>query len=241
MRKGIMPLTLRRANRPLVGALLALALAVPAARASAQSREVDLQLILAVDSSGSVDFGEFQLQAAGIAGGLRDPEVIEAIERWTPDGVAISVVLWSGHGQQVVTIDWTVVDNRGSLLALAARIEVMGRSMLGETAIGDMLRFAIGHLERSPFRAARRIVDVSGDGKSNAGIAPGPVRDAAVAAGITINGLAILSNDVTVDLYYADHVIGGADAFVLTARDYRDVTRAMRQKLLREISGAPLG
>jgi hypothetical protein len=236
-----MALTFRRSARLLATAILLLAPAVNPGDLLAQSRDVDLQLVLALDSSGSVNFREFELQAVGIAHALRDPEVIEAIEHWTPGGIAVSVVQWSGQRQQVVAVDWTVVGDRVSVHALATRIEAMGRSMIGETAIGDVLRFAIEHLERRPFRGARRIIDVSGDGKSNAGVAPGPLRDAAAAAGITVNGLAILNDDLTVDLYYADHVIGGPDAFVVTARDYRDFVRAMRLKLLREIRGAPLG
>jgi Protein of unknown function (DUF1194) len=241
MRAGIMPLRLRRVARTLAGALPVLALAGAPEGPAAQARDVDLQLVLAVDSSGSVDGREFQLQAVGIARALRDPEVIEAIERWTPNGIAVSVVHWSGRRQQLVAVDWIMAGDRASLQSLAASIEGMGRSMLGETAIGDMLGFAIGHFERGRFRAARRVVDVSGDGRSNAGVAPGPLRDAAAAAGITVNGLAILNDDLAVDLYYAEHVIGGPDAFVMTAADYGDFARAMRLKLLREIRGAPLG
>jgi Protein of unknown function (DUF1194) len=223
------------------GAALALTLAAALHGPSAQASDVDLQLVLAMDSSGSVNFREFELQTIGIARALRDPEVIEAVERWTPNGIAVSVVHWSGGGQQLVAVDWIMAGDRAALRALAASIEGMGRSMLGETAIGDMLRFAIDHFQRSPFRGTRRVVDVSGDGRSNAGVAPRPLRDAAVAAGITVNGLAILNDDLTVDLYYADHVIGGPDAFVMTARDYHDFARAMRLKLLRELRGAPLG
>ena len=221
---------------------MCLVLALPWSGASAQSKGgVDLELLLAVDSSGSVNFGEFQLQVVGIARALRDPEVIEAIQAWTPKGVAVSVVHWSGRGQQLVAVDWTRIGDRASVEALAMRIEAMGRSLIGETALGNVLRFAIDHFERGPFHGVRRIIDVSGDGKSNAGDPPAPIRDAATAAGVTINGLAILNEDLALDLYYADHVIGGPGAFVMTAQDYRDFARAMRLKLLKEIRGAPLG
>jgi Protein of unknown function (DUF1194) len=230
-----MALTLR-------GAILGLALVLALPRAYAQSQdEVDLALVLAVDSSGSVDFGEYDLQTEGIAGAFRDPEVIEAIERGAPKGIAVSVVLWSGRGQQRVAVDWTRVRDRASADALAARIEAMGRGMLAETALGEALRFAIDRLERSPFTADRRIIDISGDGRSNVGKDPDAYRDAAIAAGITINGLAILHDDLTLDLYYADHVVGGREAFVTTAHDYDDFARAMRHKLLKEIGGTPLG
>ena len=105
---------------------------------------------------------------------------------------------------------------------------------------GEALRFATGLLAYGPFQGARRIIDVSGDGPSNAGGEPDPMRDAAALAGLTINGLAILRENPGLDRYYAEHVIGGADAFVMIAQDYDDFARAIRQKLLREIRGAPL-
>jgi Protein of unknown function (DUF1194) len=223
-------------------ALLGLALALPSAGASGQSPTVvDLALVLAVDSSGSVDFGEFDLQTGGLAGAFRDAEVIAAIEQWAPQGVAVAVVLWSGRGQQRVAVDWTRIGDRASAEALAARIETMGRGMLAETALGEGLLFAIRQLERSPFAGVRRLIDVSGDGRSNVGVEPDGLRDIAVADGITINGLAILNDDIALDLYYAGHVIGGRDAFVMTAREFEDFARAMRSKLLQEIRGTPLG
>jgi hypothetical protein len=224
------------------GALLGLALAVPLAGASAQPRTVvDLALVLAVDSSGSVDFGVFDLQTGGIAGAFRDAEVIAAIEQWAPRGIAVSVVLWSGRGQQRVAVDWTRVGDRASAEALAASIEAMGRGMLAETALGEGLSFAINHLVKGPFAGERQIIDISGDGRSNVGADPAAFRDAAVAADITVNGLAILNDDLTLDLYYAERVIGGRDAFVTTAHDYDDFARAMRHKLLKEIGSTPLG
>jgi hypothetical protein len=201
---------------------------------------VDLELVLAIDSSGSVDFGEFQLQAHGIARAFRDPEVIAAIAGAAPKGIAVAVTQWSGRGQHLVTMDWTLITDAASAHALAARIDAMGRVLIGETAVADALRFAHEQLESGPFRGTRQIIDVSGDGPTNAGGDPDPARDAAALAGITINGLAILNESPRLDRYYAEHVIGGSDAFVMAARDYDDFAHAIRHKLLREIRGAPL-
>jgi len=202
--------------------------------------EVDLALVLAIDSSGSVDFAEFELQAGGIARAFRDPEVIEAINGAAPNGIAVSVIQWSGRRQHLVAVDWTRVTDTRSAEALAARIEDTGRILIGETAIADALRFATEHLAYGPFQGARRIIDLSGDGPTNAGGDPDPARDAAVGDDITINGLAILNEHPGLDRYYAEHVIGGPDAFIVVARDYGDFAHAIRLKLLREIRGAPL-
>lgn len=201
---------------------------------------VDLELVLAVDSSGSVDFGEFELQARGIAHAFRDPEVIEAIAGAAPKGIAVCLIQWSGRRQHLVTIEWTHVSDAGSAHALAERIDAMGRVLIGETAIADALRFAHEQLASGPFHGARQVVDLSGDGMTNAGGDPDPLRDAAAIAGITINGLAILNETPSLDRYYAEHVIGGPDAFVMAAKDYDDFAHAVRLKLLREIRGAPL-
>lgn len=202
--------------------------------------EVDLALVLAIDSSGSVDFAEFELQAGGIASAFRDPEVIEAINGAAPNGIAVSVIQWSGRRQHLVAVDWMEVTDAWSARALAAKIEAAGRVLIGETAIADALRFAAQHLAYGPFQGTRRIIDLSGDGPANAGGDPGRVRDAAVRAGITINGLAILNENPRLDRYYAEHIIGGPDAFTVAARDYDDFAHAIRLKLLREIRGAPL-
>jgi hypothetical protein len=226
--------------RVLLGVGLALLFASAAVTGARADAGVDLELVLAIDSSGSVDFGESELQMAGIARAFRDPAVIEAIEGSTPNGVAVAVIEWSGPGQQLVGVDWTRITNAPTAAALAARIETMGRGLIGETAIGEALRFATGLLAYGPFQGARRIIDVSGDGPSNAGGEPEPMRDAAALAGVTINGLAILRENPGLDRYYAEHVIGGPDAFVMIAEHYDDFARAIRQKLLREIRGAPL-
>jgi hypothetical protein len=219
-------------------ALAFLLLCGPSGSAAAQGM-VDLELVLAIDSSGSVDFGEFELQSGGIAHAFRDPEVIEAIEGVAPNGIAVSVIQWSGRRQHLVVVDWTRVTDAASSMGLAAKIDAVGRILIGETAIADALGFAAARLASGPFDGARRVIDLSGDGPANAGGDPDPMRDAAVRAGITINGLAILNESPELDRYYAAHVIGGPDAFVLAARDYRDFAEAIRLKLLKEIRGAP--
>jgi Protein of unknown function (DUF1194) len=201
---------------------------------------VDLELVLAIDASGSVNAREFDLQQRGIAMAFRDPEVLEAIATTTPQGLAVTVVQWSGRGQQHTAIDWTLLGDRASALAFADRVDTFGRLVTGETALFEALAFAITRLEQNGFAGARRTIDISGDGPSNGRLAPDTVRDAAAAAGITINGLAIVNEAPELDLYYAWNVIGGPGAFLITAKDYRDFADAMRLKLLQEIRGGPI-
>ena len=229
-----------RTIRALPLAILPLAILLAGGAVARADIGVDLELVLAVDGSGSVDFGEFALQARGIAQAFRDPEVIEAIEGAAPKGIAVAVIQWSGRRQHLVMIDWTRITDAGSARELATRVDAMGRVLIGETAIADALRFAQEQLASGPFQGTRQIIDLSGDGMTNAGGDPDPARDAAALAGITINGLAILNESPSLDRYYAEHVIGGPDAFVMAAKDYDDFAQAIRHKLLREIRGAPL-
>ncbi len=152
-------------------AILALALALSSPHAHAQAKaDVDLALLLAVDCSGSVDDREYALSMLGIASAFRDPAIIEAIARWAPNGVAVSVLHWSSyHWEQVVAVDWTEIGDRASAEVLAAEIEATGRSLSGDTSIGGMFRFAIGYLENERFANARRVIDVSGDGEFELG------------------------------------------------------------------------
>jgi hypothetical protein len=220
----------------LAAGVLALACAE---RAMAQ-QPVDLELLLAVDASGSVDAQEFDLQRRGLADAFRDAEVIAALAAYAPGGVAVSLVQWSGRRQQVVMIDWTLLQDAASAERVAGAIGEAQRLILGETAIADALAFGVAELERNRFAGARRVIDLSGDGATNAGGDPDPVRDAAVALGITINGLAIINEAPVLDIYYAEHVVGGPDAFIVVAKDYGDFADAIRRKLLREIQGAGL-
>jgi hypothetical protein len=242
-------LALSRRERVPVGrwakvALVALGLALgPAAAARAQTGEpipVDLELVLLVDVSGSVDQREYALQMLGLAAAFRDPEVHAALEATGERGIAVCLVHWAGNRQQVVVADWTPLADPAGALSFAERIEGVPRRLIGETAIGDALQFAITALETSGFAGFRQVIDISGDGPTNAGRQPAPVRDAAIAAGITINGLAIVNEVADLDQYYREHVIGGPDAFLIVADDYHAFAQAIRDKLIREIGGAAL-
>lgn len=207
--------------------------------ASQQPLAVELELVLAVDASGSVDVAEFDLQVRGLAKAFRHPDVIRAIHSVGANGIVVALVQWSSPGQQNVAVDWTRVFDATSAARLANLIETSPRQMVDTTAIDKVLLFATQILGTNGFVGRRKAVDVSGDGPTNFGPDPDRMRDRAVAAGITINGLAILNEVPNLDRYYRDHVIGGPGAFIMTATDYRDFGRAIRLKLMREIRGAP--
>ena len=220
--------------------LCALTVMIAGVGPSAAERPVPvaIELILAVDASGSVDAAEFDLQTRGLANAFRDPDVVAAIRG--AGGIAVALVQWSGPGHQLVVVDWiTVFDNR-SAGHFADRIEAAGRLIHGETSITHALRFCMQLFGTNGFSGRRKVIDVSGDGPTNFGIPADAMRDLAAAAGITINGLAILNEWPDLDRYYSDHVIGGPGAFVVTAGDYQDFAKAIRLKLIREIRGVPV-
>jgi hypothetical protein len=202
---------------------------------------VDIELVLAVDVSISVDASELALQRQGLAGAFREPAVIEAI-RGNTQGVAVTIILWAGEGQQRTAVDWTKVTGAASAAALADTIDAAlspDAMLQGKTAIGDAMYFALRALETNGFDGIRRKIDVSGDGHANEGLRPERVRDHAVASGVTVNGLAIINDEPNLEEYYRAHVIGGANAFVMVAADYADFVEAIRRKLLQELSPAP--
>ena len=200
----------------------------------------ELELVIAVDASGSVDNREFALQVQGLASAFRDPRVVAAVESHGVAGIAVAVMQWSSPGNQIVAVDWTAVADAASASALAERIESAGRLLYGETAIAHALRFASGLFAHGNFDGRRKVINLSGDGPNNFGGVTGQVRDLAVAAGMTINGLAILNEYAELDRYYAAEVIGGPGAFVMTATDYQDFADAIRNKRVREIEGPPI-
>ena len=182
---------------------------------SAASR-ADLALVLALDCSASVTYEEFGLIAGGMGAALRDPEVVAGLTGGPARASLCSLLLWSGAGAQEVLADWTRIAGPEEAHAFADQVENVPRIVrAGGTAVGEALLAALTLLSRAPVEASRRVVDVVGDGRSNEGTPPGPIRDRMAAAGITINGLCVLHEEPDLLESYTAEVIGGPGAFAL--------------------------
>jgi hypothetical protein len=198
---------------------------------------VDLALVLAVDGSASVTYEEFGLIAGGMAAALREPSIISGLIGGPAKASLCSLLLWSGAGAQEVIAGWALIASDADARAFADQVDNMPRIVpAGETAIGEALLAALTLLGHIPDKPARQVVNVIGDGRSNSGIAPGPVRDRMAGAGITINGLCILHEEPDLLEAYTRDVIGGPGAFAVTCQDYPAFTAAMKQKLARELN-----
>jgi hypothetical protein len=219
-------------------AILATAWIVPAA---AQTRAVDLALVLAVDVSGSVNAERYELQRNGYAAAFGSRDVLAAIAAGENHAIAVTFVEWSGSAHQRQMIDWTVVSDAASAQAFGSAIAEAPRAFSDWTSISGAVDFSVALLQESGFAAHRRVIDVSGDGINNNGRGITDARDAAVAQGIVINGLPILTEYPTLDAYYRDNVIGGADAFTIVAKDFDSFGMAILNKLVREIVGDERG
>ena len=240
----------RSRRAPVVALLAALGAALLPAGGRAQleplptqgdGQPVSLELVLAVDTSSSVSIEEFDLQMRGFAGAFRDPAVIAAIGATGASGIAVSMIQWSDNRRQQVAIDWTLLTDETSVTGFAQAIDATPRFLDGGgTAIGGAISFALEELGRNGYQGARQVIDISGDGRANQGAQPESLRDAAILQGVTINGLAILNEDTSVDGYYRNSVIGGPGAFVMTANDYQAFAQAIIEKLVKEIGGVPV-
>jgi hypothetical protein len=205
------------------------------------SGRVDLNLVLAVDSSSSVDPEEFALQMEGIAHAFREPALLAAIEAGVHHAIAVTLVEWSNASWQRENIAWTVIRDAASAQAFADQVDTAPRLIYGgATSISGALRFAMARLRAAAPPAERAVIDLSGDGSHNQGAPVAEARQAALAAGITINGLAIVNEEPDLEQYYRTEVIGGPGAFVIAARDYEDFARAILRKLLHEIEAVPV-
>jgi hypothetical protein len=205
--------------------------------AAAAEVQVDLQLVLAVDASGSVNMYRFELQKRGYAAAFRNPRVLNAIRSGMAQAIAVTMHQWTGPRLQVHVVPWMVVKDEASAEALAAAIENTPRQLFGGgTSISGAIDYSRLILAQSPFTATRRTIDVSGDGSNNAGRSVRIARDEAVRDGITINGLPILSVELDLDTYYFENVIGGPGAVMVPADSYESFAEAILKKLIIEIA-----
>jgi Protein of unknown function (DUF1194) len=241
-------MTFVRTVRTLLLLIFAGAAAIPAAASAAE--QVDLLLILAADVSRSVDNAKFQLQREGYAAAISDPRVLEAIRSGGNGRIGLSFVEWSGVGAQRVLIDWTTIGDAESAKTFGDRLLEAPRSFADRTSISGAIEFAMGQFARAPYESPRRTIDISGDGTNNAGRDVTSARDEAVAQGVTINGLVILSEtplawnpDHTnppggLENYYRRNVVGGPGAFVLVAENFNSFGQAIVKKMIAEVAQA---
>jgi hypothetical protein len=233
-------------GRAMAGAVLVWQMALPAPSMAADL-PVDLELVLAVDVSGSMDVQEQALQRRGYAEAFLHPEVLTALRAGPYGRIAVTYVEWAGPGAQSVAVPWTLVEDAATAGRLASAIATAPTPRLRGTSISGALAFAAPLFQASGYAGLRRAIDVSGDGANNAGAPLVPVRDAVVAAGIVINGLpltvspslerAVGGPDLTA--YYRDCVIGGPGSFVIAANEPGQFLEPIRRKLILEIAGLP--
>lgn len=198
----------------------------------------ELELILAVDVSGSINRDEYRLQMRGLSDAFRSSDIIHLIASTSrKGGVYMTVVQWSGQPHQSQVVPWAKLDNEASVLKFADAIDASPRSFLNySTAIGDALIFSRALLSIRPNRCRRRVIDVSGDGPNNEGSPVDNIRARLISEQVTINGLVVLGDEPTLGAYYRQNIVGGNGAFVITADTFKDYPDAIRRKLLREIA-----
>ncbi len=224
-------------SRWLVVLSLFWAMAMPLPAGRAQDYEVDLALVLAVDCSFSVDAREFRLQMEGLGRAFLREEVKKAIAQGRRQRIAVAVVQWSDENNQKVVLPWTIISGAADADELGMILSSLPRQLAeGGTSISTAMMFSALQFERAP-SAERRVIDVSSDGRNNIGQPVRPMRDRLVAQGITINGLTILNEWPTLDVYFENNVVGGPGNFVMPANDYTAYAEAIFRKLLREITG----
>ncbi|MEO0429840.1 MAG: DUF1194 domain-containing protein [Pseudomonadota bacterium] len=242
------------ASRSILTALtVALTVTLASGEAFSEETPVDLELILAADVSDSMDRTLGRLQRRGYAAALRSPGFSRAVASGAERRIALTYFEWGDSGRIEIIVPWTLIERPSDATAVASVLETRRVSRFAKTSISHALQFGLRLFDDNGFSSARRVIDISGNGPNNQGNAIEPARDAAVAAGVTINGLPILLNldqprgpfatgfdRRNLDRYYAECVIGGVGAFVQPVRDLEDFARAIRRKLITEVSGRPV-
>ena len=234
-----------RASRLLTLAAAVLMLAGPAAPRAEGPISVDVELVIAVDISYSMDYDEQALQREGYMGALTSRDFLDALGKGVHGKIAVTYVEWAGSADQQVVIPWSIIDGRQAAEAIAARLKDTPIRRAYRTSISGALKFSAAQFKDSGFKGLRRVIDVSGDGTNNQGDLIEPTRDEVVAQGITINGLPIMLKEPVVsmidipnlDIYYEDCVVGGPGAFVVPARTREQFPDAIRKKLVLEVAG----
>ncbi|TMJ33008.1 MAG: DUF1194 domain-containing protein [Alphaproteobacteria bacterium] len=213
--------------------------------------KVDLLLVLSADVSRSIDHPKFLLQREGYATAISDPHVLDAIKSGPQQRIALCYMEWSGFGAQKLLIDWALIDGAAAARKFGDQLLELPRSFADRTSISGGIEFASVQMEHAPYEAPRRTIDVSGDGTNNAGRDVKLARDEALAKGIVINGLVILSDRPVpwnaehtnppggLEKYYQENVVGGPGAFVLVAENFNSFGRAIIKKLIAEIALLP--
>lgn len=241
-------------NLAVISAVVAVGVALAASAAPTVSKfadtrasaiPVDVELVIAVDVSYSMDPDEQALQREGYVLALTSKEFLQALRQGAHGKIAVTYFEWAGQSDQKILMPWRVIDGPESADAVAAEIARAPMRRASRTSISGALRFAKPLFDDSGYRGLRRVIDVSGDGANNAGPLVELTRDDVLATGITINGLPIMlkrpytgTMDINnLDEYYEDCVIGGPGAFVISIREREKFIEATRTKLVLEVAG----
>ncbi len=216
----------------------------PTFAARNQSQEVDVQLVLAVDVSYSMDMDELAIQREGYAQALVSPEFMQALKTGPTGRIAVTYFEWAASTDQKIILPWRIIDGPESADAVAAEILKTPIRRASRTSISGAIQFAMPLFDQSEYQGLRRVIDISGDGPNNNGAPVTIARDEAVANGIVINGLPIMAKELSystmdienLDLYYEDCVIGGAGSFVVPIKSRERFKEAIRTKLIMEVA-----
>jgi hypothetical protein len=248
------PLLRRLACSALFAASFVQALSFVAGSAQSAPLPVDLELVLAVDVSGSVDAVEARLQREGYIAAMTSDTVMKAVKSGPMRRIAVTYVEWAGAQHQETIMPWTLIESLEDAQNFMAQVADSPYAAYRWTSISAAIDYSMKMFAESPFEGTRRVIDISGDGKNNHGREVADARAEATAAGVVINGLPILSSragasaaggprgwpsDPDLDSYFQTEVIGGPGAFMVPAESFDTFSEAVKSKLMREIAGIP--
>tara|TARA_B100000315_G_C14571853_1_gene585986 strand:- start:633 stop:1499 length:867 start_codon:yes stop_codon:yes gene_type:complete len=234
----------------LLGVLAAAGATLQPHNLAAELVPVDVELVLAVDVSGSVDWHEAELQRDGYIQVIKSPDFVKVIQTGFLGKIAVTYIEWAGDGYQTEVVDWAIIKDQSSADAFAKALKDAPIDTGPWTSISDVINYAVPKFFTNNYQGTRRILDISGDGPNNTGTLVTGARDAAIKRGITINGLPIINDRLqpsgrrqiaNLDKYYAACVIGGPGAFLVVAHSFKDFARAIRRKMIFEIAGTSAG